>query len=250
MSEPTKVNGAGYLEAMGVRRPAAGTTGDDGHAQRLASLAPPAMLSRMVARAGEVSAVLDRRQALAFEAPDAFRQTREADRAFAWACSVAPCGMGKGGALVLLGAPGTGKSVAAAVAMLMDAFIARYNHYESDPGHANAWTRPLWVSAATLGSWSFDNEGSAKREAAARHPRLLVLDDFGAEWHDAGGLVRSKLDAFLCERFQRVLPTAITSNLSTGELRERYGERIYDRLREWAQGWVVETGDESMRGRG
>ncbi|MBU5454833.1 ATP-binding protein [Caproiciproducens sp. MSJ-32] len=57
---------------------------------------------------------------------------------------------------------------------------------------------------------------------------LLVIDDLGTEQGTEWSL--SKIYTILDSRYRKKLPTIVTSNYSLGQLKERYGERIVDRL--------------------
>lgn len=70
---------------------------------------------------------------------------------------------------------------------------------------------------------------SHKLEERIRNTRLLVLDDLGAEYDHVW--VQCKVDAIITERYNRMKSTIVTSNLTRGEIRDRYQLRIFDRLR-------------------
>lgn len=80
-------------------------------------------------------------------------------------------------------------------------------------------------------------------EEKIRTTKLLVLDDFGAEYNNPW--VNSKVDAIINERYNRMLPVIITTNLSHKELAEVYNKRIYDRIKAVSQ--VVNFEGESLR---
>ena len=76
---------------------------------------------------------------------------------------------------------------------------------------------------------------------------ILFIDDFGVEPAGAkvyGNLV-SPITDLLYFRYNRMLPTIMTSNLSFDEVRDRYGERILDRFKE--QFALLYFGGESFR---
>lgn len=60
---------------------------------------------------------------------------------------------------------------------------------------------------------------------------VVILDDMGREYLKDTERVRSAFDKVIDLRYANNLPTIITTNLTTVEFRERYGDRIYDRLR-------------------
>lgn len=77
--------------------------------------------------------------------------------------------------------------------------------------------------------------------------RLLVIDDLGMEFADVKGSFLATLDGIVNSRYAAELKTIITTNLPAEEFKERYGERIADRIRE--SGTFVELNEQSMRGR-
>lgn len=80
-------------------------------------------------------------------------------------------------------------------------------------------------------------EDWANYEQRIRTTKLLVLDDIGAENTDQSWIL-SKVDSIITERYNRMKPIIITSNLlpfSTDKnektLKNTYGGRVFDRLR-------------------
>lgn len=147
--------------------------------------------------------------------------------------------------LVLSGGPGCGKTVASV------AWIAAY---VSDP---KLWgkdaiygsrrpefigTAPIWITAARLARC--DRYDESYMTKLLRTPRLVV-DDLGGEYLDKGGFYASLLDEIVNERQAESKPTIMTTNLNAEAFKERYGERIIDRIREG--GRFVGCGDHSLR---
>lgn len=66
-------------------------------------------------------------------------------------------------------------------------------------------------------------------ENRIRMTHLLVLDDFGGEY--PSGWVLNKVDAIISYRYNYLLPTVLTTNLTPEEMKGRYVERVVDRLR-------------------
>lgn len=62
----------------------------------------------------------------------------------------------------------------------------------------------------------------------AFHKGLLVLDDLGTEVKVFG---EEAMPFIIYRRYERNLPTVITTNYDSNRILERYGERIADRLR-------------------
>lgn len=77
------------------------------------------------------------------------------------------------------------------------------------------------------------------------HASLLVVDDFGAakntEWTED---VNTRL---VNHRYERVLPTLFTSNLTPAELADRLGGRVSSRLKEMADRVVLKGSDRRYR---
>jgi hypothetical protein len=115
--------------------------------------------------------------------------------------------------LVMLGATGVGKSVAAAW-VLTRALEARQS--------------ALWVSAAELATRAggFDGQTFATR---LKGVELLVIDDIGTE--HLTDFSRSVRDEVLMHRHEAMARTVLTSNLDGKAFGERLGVRMADRLR-------------------
>ena len=111
--------------------------------------------------------------------------------------------------LVLSGDPGSGKTVAAAWWALQRAHPARF------------------VRAASFAAQSrYDEEKRNMLDGA------LVLDDLGAEYNDAKGSFLVDLDELVDSFYGNRRPLVITTNLDPEPFKQKYGERIVDRLRE------------------
>lgn len=67
-----------------------------------------------------------------------------------------------------------------------------------------------------------------KYEARLRKCKLLVLDDLGYERSE--GWVTTKVDAIISERYNGMVSTIATTNLTAGELKGRYAQKLLDRL--------------------
>jgi hypothetical protein len=150
---------------------------------------------------------------------------------------------------ILTGAPGTGKTVAAASALWCADEEKRFMAHPLAPEPLT--TRLLdsregfFVSSTDL-AWAspFTSEGRALIERA-RRVRVLVVDDLGQEVHDAGGRTLEKVEALFVDRDARALKTVITTNAPQEALRERYGARVADRFAQEAV--VVGCGEVSLR---
>lgn len=154
--------------------------------------------------------------------------TLEAPRETPALKALTPWIFGGGWALVLVGGPGAGKTVAAAKAALE----------ALQRGQSVEWVATQQASRAN----AFGPEAEA-RERAWMGAGLLVVDDVGAEF--ASDAWRSILGAVLDARWGNNLRTLLTSNLTLPELKERLGARTMDRIAQ--DGMVVACGDVSLR---
>lgn len=121
--------------------------------------------------------------------------------------------------LVLAGATGCGKSVAAA-----------------------------WTIGEFGGVWIYStNLGKAQREPDLWHriltSGLLVIDDVGAEYADDKGWFQGVLADVIIQRYDSMLPTVLTTNLTLARFVERYGARMGERV----QDGYCESTDPSFR---
>ncbi|MDU4960179.1 MAG: ATP-binding protein [Sporomusaceae bacterium] len=80
-------------------------------------------------------------------------------------------------------------------------------------------------------------------EERIRGTSILILDDLGAEYHQEW--VLSKVDSIITDRYNRMRPIIVTTNLSQAGLKGKYAERIIDRLK--ATSKVVNFKGESLR---
>lgn len=90
--------------------------------------------------------------------------------------------------------------------------------------------------------------GNAQRtrdlQEEARCADLLVLDDLGAERTSEWG--KSELFALLNDRYEQMLPTVLTTNLSMKELIDRLGERTVSRIAEMTDGVRLHAPDRRL----
>ena len=77
----------------------------------------------------------------------------------------------------------------------------------------------------------------------------IILDDLGAEMKERSeqGWISELLFEIVQTRYERELPTIVTTNLTLGEMSQRYGERTASRLYEmclvtWAEGFDFRLG--------
>ena len=123
-------------------------------------------------------------------------------------------GSGRDG-LLLMGTVGTGKSTIAA-------------------SLCRAWTDILTVARfyqCDIVAERIRQDESYKYEVAFQKG-LIVLDDLGTEGKVYG---EESLPFILYRRYERNLPTVITTNLNLEQIARKYGERISDRLRTYSR---------------
>ena len=149
--------------------------------------------------------------------------------------------------VVLAGTVGTGKSLAAAWA-LWDWWVTT-RKVNPVTGYQWAHKGRCWIAAphlARLQKW-------AKEVTELETAPMLVLDDLGEE--QASDTAVAILSNLITTRFAERMPTAVTTNLDGKTFRERYGERIVDRVRECGLDdngharWWVRCSGESLRGK-
>lgn len=75
-----------------------------------------------------------------------------------------------------------------------------------------------------------DNVAFMSYEQKLRNIPLLLLDDFGAEYSKSEW-VAAKVESIIIDRYNRMRPIILTTNYSEGWTKDRYSQRIYDRLR-------------------
>lgn len=139
--------------------------------------------------------------------------------------------------LVLSADKGAGKSTAAAVWL-----------YDNVPleGAPTYKTRYWWNGTRLARA-----NGYAKEYERMMQSQFMVIDDLGVEYLDKNGNFLQRLDELIDERYSNFKRTIITTNLNAVAFKERYGERVADRMREgfaWGGGFV-ELSDDSMRAR-
>lgn len=152
----------------------------------------------------------------------------------------------KGDSLILLGAPGTGKSHLAAA--VLQAIL---------PEHCGLYTTCSGVIRAVRATWRPNSERTEAQvlQALASVP-LLVIDEIGVQYGTESE--QNILFDLLDRRYREMMPTILMANLrlkrekpgdqtEPAGLREVLGERVYDRLTEIAK--IVTFEGESYRAR-
>lgn len=139
--------------------------------------------------------------------------------------------------LLLKGGTGVGKTSAAVAAMAMELLRDRRDDLPC-----------LFVRAAEAARLGLYDAADKKLAAQMATATVLVVDDIGADFVSKGGVWASILDEVMDTRYGERLLTIITTNLDSATFKERYGERIADRIRH--AGDVVECGAGSLRAPG
>ena len=88
-----------------------------------------------------------------------------------------------------------------------------------------------------------NREEWARFEERLRTVGILLLDDLGTERSE--GWVHTKIDAIVSERYNRMKPILLTSNLTGKLFAKTYSGRIFDRIRQTTE--VVKFAGESLR---
>jgi DNA replication protein DnaC len=141
--------------------------------------------------------------------------------------------------LVLSGPKGCGKTTAASWLAAQDVRV-RLPGDRDDRGVAE----PMFLDVSKLARLS---RYKAEDVEPLEECSLLVIDDLGMEYADEKGSFLATLDGVFNARYAAGLYTVITTNLPAKTFKERYGERIADRIRE--VGRFVELDGKSLRGR-
>lgn len=145
----------------------------------------------------------------------------------------------EGWSLILSADKGTGKSTAAALWLM--------SHVQDVHINTNLKQIRRWWTGTRLARVS---SYGAEFEKICALP-TMVIDDLGVEYLDKNGNFLQKLDELIDERYSNFRKTIITTNLNANHFRDRYGERVADRIREGFEhgGAFIELSETSMRTR-
>jgi DNA replication protein DnaC len=101
----------------------------------------------------------------------------------------------------------------------------------------------VYHKAVRLGQLLFSDK--VKTIADMEDTGLLILDDIGTEIITDKQWFNSILDSIIDYRYEWMHQTILTTNLTMGEFKSRYGERIMSRLTETGKAW--ELGGKDLR---
>lgn len=137
--------------------------------------------------------------------------------------------------LMLAGCYGNGKTtIARAVASIVNSYLEVKNR--------NRKTFMAFFDATDIYDADSDAPYRAQIRAKAEIP-LLTIDDLGCEPVECMSFGNYFLPSsdLLMARYENQNTTIVTTNLTTDELRERYGARVYDRFREMFELVIVKS---------
>lgn len=134
--------------------------------------------------------------------------------------------------LLLIGSCGLGKTVWAKSICQAYNSLNRNDRFNFDPIRCSGWKS---ISALNLSELIAEFESFDV--LCKRHK--LFIDDLGTEpeYQNIFGTKRNAVMEILSYRYEHNLPTILSTNLTikpTNQIVERYGERIFDRLKEKA----------------
>lgn len=142
--------------------------------------------------------------------------------------------------LLLCGLCGNGKTTLAKAIAHIIAFLT-----ERECGYSNRKRMPLYtaknICRMCAASEKF-KEQYDQYEQLFREP-MMIIDDLGEEPREVMvyGMIHTPIIDIISERYASQLMTVITTNLEVDALKEKYGERIYDRFREMLTSIVFEN---------
>ena len=127
-------------------------------------------------------------------------------------------------------ANGTGLLLAGNFGTLKSSMAVAVLRYHLERGKAGLFVPMCSLIDNLFTMQKLNKEEWAKYEYKIRNTPLLVLDDLGSENTDQGWIL-AKVDSIITERYNKMRPIIITTNLSKADLKGTYSGRLFDRLR-------------------
>lgn len=151
--------------------------------------------------------------------------------------------------LMLCGLCGNGKtSLALALRRLIEYLTEKELGYRRGK-YVRVATAKEIADPMKSGAYGHQRDSSSQPRIAFANEEMLIVDDLGEEPRDVMvyGMVHTPLIDLISERYASRRFTIFTTNLDTDQIREKYGARIYDRLKECCTSIVFSN--DSYRGR-
>ena len=146
------------------------------------------------------------------------------------------------GVLVLCGKPGVGKSFGAAW------LVKKHLRNCVDVAYKRAlWQKAEIAAANTLWCSAYDIACDKNTAAKAKTIALVVIDDLGKE--SDSGYAQAAVRDVISKRYDFILPTVVTTELTVLDIKNRYGRAIAERLAEDSGqgGRFIDCGNVSVR---
>lgn len=141
------------------------------------------------------------------------------------------------GICVISGNVGCGKSFGAIAWLMVDRM----------PVSRIRFAKASWFARTSRYNKDFQlNDTPVDKFTLLAQPHKLVIDDLGVEYADSKSSFLVDFDEMLDMRWESGKATVITTNMDAKQFRERYQERITDRIRDCG-GWF-DVGRPSLRG--
>lgn len=144
--------------------------------------------------------------------------------------------------LILMGNVGNGKTTTAfAVATLYSTLSEQAKAKLKNRGMLSDYEKWLWDRLEIAPIWEITttqevvlSSTNPTKYATLKTAPYLILDELGVEPMNIKvfGTEVTPIADLLLYRYEKMLPTILTTNLNANEIGERYGPRIYDRLKE------------------